>query len=226
MALAATGRSRAARTTRIAVDEAAFATWTAAGATRSTRASKSSAGAAFVATLVAARATAARTAGTAWTASAARTTGSGAAWSGRSASRFVAIRFTWAARAVRIAVAGRSGVDPLGHVPGAERGWIAGIGLSARLLVATRTALARCARTTGLEWLVRLLGRRFAADGQATVLARTTPAAAAIFARAHAGPRADEHEALFGSVLLPLLMSTAEMCGGFDWDDSAYARAS
>jgi len=49
--------------------------------------------------------------------------------------------------------------------------------------------------------------------------------AAAIFARAHAGPRADEHEALFGSVLLPLLMSTAEMCGGFDWDDSAYVRA-
>ena len=49
--------------------------------------------------------------------------------------------------------------------------------------------------------------------------------AAAIFARAHAGPRADEHEALFGSVLLPLLISTAEMCGGFDWDDSAYERA-
>ena len=49
--------------------------------------------------------------------------------------------------------------------------------------------------------------------------------AAAIFARAHAGPRADEHEALFGSVLLPLLMSTAEVCGGFDWDDGAFARA-
>ena len=49
--------------------------------------------------------------------------------------------------------------------------------------------------------------------------------AAAIFARAHAGPRADEHEALFGSVLLPLLISTAEMCGGFDWDDTAYERA-
>ena len=49
--------------------------------------------------------------------------------------------------------------------------------------------------------------------------------AAAIFARAHAGPRADEHEALFGSVLLPLLMSTAETCGGFDWDDGAFARA-
>ena len=49
--------------------------------------------------------------------------------------------------------------------------------------------------------------------------------AAAIFARAHAGPRADEHEALFGSVLLPLLMSTAESCGGFDWDDAAFDRA-
>jgi hypothetical protein len=49
--------------------------------------------------------------------------------------------------------------------------------------------------------------------------------AAAIFARAHAGPRADEAEALFGSVLLPLLMSTAETCGGFDWDDGAFARA-
>jgi hypothetical protein len=49
--------------------------------------------------------------------------------------------------------------------------------------------------------------------------------AAAIFARAHAGPRADEHEALFGSVLLPLLMSTADLCGGFDWDDDAFARA-
>src|SRR5438094_3465364 len=53
---------------------------------------------------------------------------------------------------------------------------------------------------------------------------KRTPAAA-IFARAHAGPRADESEALFGSVLLPLLMSTAELCGGFDWDDSAYERA-
>jgi hypothetical protein len=49
--------------------------------------------------------------------------------------------------------------------------------------------------------------------------------AAAIFARAHAGPRADEHEALFGSVLLPLLMSTADLCGGFDWDDNAFTRA-
>jgi hypothetical protein len=49
--------------------------------------------------------------------------------------------------------------------------------------------------------------------------------AATIFARAHAGPRAREDEALFGSVLLPLLMDTAELCGGFDWDDGAFERA-
>jgi hypothetical protein len=49
--------------------------------------------------------------------------------------------------------------------------------------------------------------------------------AATIFARAHAGPRAREDEALFGSVLLPLLVETAEICGGFDWDDAAFARA-
>jgi hypothetical protein len=49
--------------------------------------------------------------------------------------------------------------------------------------------------------------------------------AAAIFARAHAGPRASEDEALLRSVLLPLLGDTAEACGGFDWDDGAYERA-
>src|SRR5690349_19297076 len=49
--------------------------------------------------------------------------------------------------------------------------------------------------------------------------------AATIFARAHAGPRAREDEALFASVLLPLLMDTAEICGGFDWDDAAFDRA-
>ena len=49
--------------------------------------------------------------------------------------------------------------------------------------------------------------------------------AATIFARAHAGPRAREDEALFGSVLLPLLVETAELCGGFDWDDDAFVRA-
>ena len=49
--------------------------------------------------------------------------------------------------------------------------------------------------------------------------------AAAIFARAHAGPKPTEEEALFRTVLLPLLISTAEACGGFDWDDGAFERA-
>ena len=44
--------------------------------------------------------------------------------------------------------------------------------------------------------------------------------AAAIFARAHAGPRPTEEQALFRTVLLSLLISTAEACGGFDWDDT------
>ena len=49
--------------------------------------------------------------------------------------------------------------------------------------------------------------------------------AAAIFAGAHAGPRPDNDRALYTSVLLPLLVRTAEGCGGFDWDDAAYDRA-
>ena len=49
--------------------------------------------------------------------------------------------------------------------------------------------------------------------------------AARIFARAHAGSRASEDEALFRTVVLPLLLSTAEACGGFDWDDTAFNHA-
>jgi hypothetical protein len=49
--------------------------------------------------------------------------------------------------------------------------------------------------------------------------------AAAIFARAHASPRASDDDGLFASVLLPLLTRTAELCGGFDWDDAAYDKA-
>jgi hypothetical protein len=49
--------------------------------------------------------------------------------------------------------------------------------------------------------------------------------AAAIFAAAHASARPDEDEALFHSILLPLLVATAEACGGFDWDDDAFDRA-
>jgi hypothetical protein len=48
--------------------------------------------------------------------------------------------------------------------------------------------------------------------------------AAAIFARAHAGPKPSEDEALFRTILLGLVVSTAEACGGFDWDDVAFER--
>jgi hypothetical protein len=51
--------------------------------------------------------------------------------------------------------------------------------------------------------------------------------AAAIFARAHAGPgtRGSDEDALFRSVLLPLLASVADRCGGFDWHDDAFELA-
>jgi hypothetical protein len=49
--------------------------------------------------------------------------------------------------------------------------------------------------------------------------------AAAIFARAHAGPKPSEADALYRTVLLSLLIATAEGCGGFDWDDVAFGRA-
>ena len=49
--------------------------------------------------------------------------------------------------------------------------------------------------------------------------------AAAIFARAHAGPEPSEELALFRTVLLALVVSTAEACGGFDWDDAAFEAA-
>jgi hypothetical protein len=48
--------------------------------------------------------------------------------------------------------------------------------------------------------------------------------AAAIYARAHAGPRPSADDALFRTVLLDLLLRTAEACGGFDWDDDAFER--
>ena len=49
--------------------------------------------------------------------------------------------------------------------------------------------------------------------------------AARIFAHAHEGEIRDERRAVYRSVLVPLLVRTAEGCGGFDWDDSAFARA-
>jgi hypothetical protein len=46
--------------------------------------------------------------------------------------------------------------------------------------------------------------------------------AAAIFARAHAGIGDTGDDALFRSILLPMLTWTAERCGGFDWEDAAF----
>jgi hypothetical protein len=48
--------------------------------------------------------------------------------------------------------------------------------------------------------------------------------AAAIFARAHRLGQTEE-DALFRSILLPLLTWTAERCGGFDWHDEAFDGA-
>jgi hypothetical protein len=49
--------------------------------------------------------------------------------------------------------------------------------------------------------------------------------AAAIFARAHAGLADTDEDALFRSILLPMLTWTAERCGGFDWRDEAFDAA-
>jgi hypothetical protein len=49
--------------------------------------------------------------------------------------------------------------------------------------------------------------------------------AARIFAHAHEGDVRDERRAIYRSVLVPLLVKTAEGCGGFDWDDTAFAHA-
>ncbi len=49
--------------------------------------------------------------------------------------------------------------------------------------------------------------------------------AARIFAHAHEGEVRDERRAVYRSVLVPLLVRTAEGCGGFDWDDTAFTRA-
>jgi hypothetical protein len=49
--------------------------------------------------------------------------------------------------------------------------------------------------------------------------------AAAIFARAHSGIGDTGDEALFRSILIPMLTWTAERCGGFDWEDEAFDGA-
>ncbi len=49
--------------------------------------------------------------------------------------------------------------------------------------------------------------------------------AAAIFARAHSGIGDTGDDALFRSILIPMLTWTAERCGGFDWEDAAFDAA-
>jgi hypothetical protein len=73
--------------------------------------------------------------------------------------------------------------------------------------------------------LVDARGGRQLALGDTTIAleALGREPAAAIYARAHAGARA-EH-ALFRTVLLPLVGDVAQSCGGFDWDDDAFDRA-
>ena len=68
----------------------------------------------------------------------------------------------------------------------------------------------------------RLLHREDARD--ALVALKDEPAAG-IFARAHAGERTSEDEALRRTILLPLLVRTAEAVGGFDWDDAGFEKA-
>jgi hypothetical protein len=63
------------------------------------------------------------------------------------------------------------------------------------------------------------------ADVQDAVADLLREPAARIFAHAHEGDVRDEGRAVYRSVLVPLLVRTSEGCGGFDWDDSAFARA-
>lgn len=76
---------------------------------------------------------------------------------------------------------------------------------------------------TFVEARARLLEER--EDARIAVDELRREPAAAIFSRAHAEGAASADEALFRSVLVPLLTRTAEACGGFDWDDSAFDGA-
>jgi hypothetical protein len=62
-------------------------------------------------------------------------------------------------------------------------------------------------------------------DARDALTALKDEPAAGIFARAHADERIGEDEALRRTVLLPLLVRTAEACPEFDWDDCAFERA-
>lgn len=62
-------------------------------------------------------------------------------------------------------------------------------------------------------------------DAREALTALKDEPAAGIFAQAHAEEGVGEDEALRRTVLLPLLVRTAEDCSGFDWDDAVFERA-
>src|SRR5439155_7611779 len=74
-----------------------------------------------------------------------------------------------------------------------------------------------------VEMRAERLGRRDDANDALAAL-KEEPASGS-FARAHAGGRVGEDEALRRTILMPLLGRTAEACGGFDWEDDAFERA-
>ena len=79
--------------------------------------------------------------------------------------RLAAVRLARTAWTLRVAMAGRTGVHAIRHEPGARRsGVVATLLARAQLLALWTWAL-------GLEGFLRLLRRRFAADGQATLFA-------------------------------------------------------
>ena len=63
------------------------------------------------------------------------------------------------------------------------------------------------------------------ADASIAVEELAREPAAAIYARAHGVIRGSRTDALFRTVLLPLVASVAESCGGFDWNDAEFDRA-
>jgi hypothetical protein len=67
------------------------------------------------------------------------------------------------------------------------------------------------------------LGKR--EDALEALAALKDEPAAGIFARAHSSARVGEDEALSRTVLIPILIRTAERCAGFDWDDDAFDKA-
>jgi hypothetical protein len=63
-------------------------------------------------------------------------------------------------------------------------------------------------------------------DARAAIEDLRREPAAKIYARTRGpGDRSSDENALYRSVLVPLLVAVAESCGGFDWDDAAFDRA-